>query len=306
MQRFKKIIVLLTCCMISICATACNDKAVADYDSLDSIAVKDNQDVVIDRFNEILCVYDKDSKEICGRCDPEKCNVYSFPTGTELYTVGSSDSYGFKLIENKRDKIEVLYNAPERHGLFPLCEDDGTYYLEEIGYDDDGSPASFVLLTMDADSREITRIMEMSADIQYAAICGNIFYYTTYDEAKDKYYLWSNDSENLNSKKSEKLAELECGEIYSLGSRLYVTDGKHMKPFEGEGRSYTYCKDAYIIDNKAMVQYELNNDSLLNLKIIDLKSGELVDSAENPIAFFCGKSQMEVYYEGDILTYDFH
>lgn len=264
------------------------------------IKAEKGEKLLVHHFDEKIIRYDETKKSMVAEYRVNQNNVYSFMENDDFFTAGDSVRFGFGLYKRLKDRIETIYLADESRGLFPLFSRGDSLFMTEKKYHKDRVVESLVL-EYNIKTKKIKRYPQIEGNVMYADILGDKIYYSTYSEEQENYNIYKF---NLSSNKSIKIAAEKYGEIYRIGDKIYLGDGKKILPMDKTGREYEYSDSLFCVKDRCLLQYFISDEKDLKLKLIDIKTGRTKDVVDDAISFEVDGNLIKVYTEGNIKKYE--
>lgn len=228
---------------------------------------------------------------------------------SQCFAGGDSFAHNFEIYCYQGQEVEVIYrHQSDREGVFPLATDGKRMFFTLDTAAESWSERNRKIVEWDWQSSQLVPVAnaEVQSPAEILGFAGAIVNDTLYYDGFDtKTQLWSLYQLDLNSPGSPaKLLATDLADIsglYSLGDKLYVSDGKTITEWGGSD-SFPYQFVSYFDGPTQTLLQELNDASLVVTDTSTKKViAEFPSSEYGPaIDYRIEDDQLVIYFDGEI------
>ncbi|SDB08939.1 hypothetical protein SAMN02910417_00637 [Eubacterium oxidoreducens] len=279
------------------------DEAVSDYNYFSETAIKGNEVLLYNTYEENLGVYNTDSKEWEALYSSAANNLFAYGVkGQEYdntyYTIGSSGYNKFSVVKFNKEThcAESVYDVVETDSLCPIG-----YYNENMyfihGINDLGDSETRALAYIEGD--EIVDFYEFDKPlVSNGVIINDDLYYTEYLEDEEAIELYDY---SLKKNKSHKISKIDTDYIYRYNDELLYIDSKNnLRDLNGK-KYYSTKEDAdleVLSDYGLLLQVYVDEENDISADIVDIESGEIIKTEKDFDGYIIDDSKLNIYCEG--------
>lgn len=244
------------------------------------------------RFSQRLLTYDVEQHRVEEISDAPNFFQYEFPTPSRLFTAGDSVKGGFSILQVSPRKVTDVLTMPDDEGVFPLATSDRATFFLRSTYDAKGRETRRELVRLDAGKR-LVPFTSVSGLVDSGAIVKDRLYYSVFDEEHDSYDVWSVPV----AEPRREMKDLDSGRLYAHDGALWHADARSIVR---DDRSFECADLCYFHDEKRiLIRIRVNQDSELDLDVIDTDTGKLIGSVADGLDYRVGDERVTVFREGD-------
>lgn len=314
-RRIKKIILILSWCLVVSSVTACNKE---NFDSSDDsisnenitsddmwlpTADNENEKILYDYYNGRFVSYDMEKKQVVEENAIDSYFQYAFNVKSNIYTSGHSLAGQYKIIELSDNKLTELYVMDEDvKKIYPCAADAdrGLYYF--IEYFDAEETQRKIVQYKDG---ELYEFVNTEGFLMPGMLIGDNLYYTIWDESKVAYDVYSLDTHDYNSEPVLCMENIDNCDLFYCNSTIYAMSNSCLYNIGNEEE--TYEKAAYNFfddENDILIQISTINSYELGFSVTYLSTGERVDVTSGEIiSYEITEDVITIYCSEEIVNY---
>ncbi|MEE1010141.1 MAG: hypothetical protein UH963_13510 [Agathobacter sp.] len=279
------------------------------YEYFADTAVKSNEVVLFNSFQDTLGVYNTDSMTWEPFYVPSDNSVLAYNTkGTtptdSFYTIGSSNYNDFSILKyNEQEHIlESIYDVDATDSIMPVG-----YYKNQMYFihnkNDLTANETRSIAYFDGD-KLVDLVDVKNALLTEAVIIEDKIYYVTYHQDDDYYDLFCYSFDN---KKSEKITQIATGQIYRYGNELLYVDGdNNLVNLKNDGiyQLKPNSQVEILSDYGILLNYYADKNQDISCDIIRIKDNKILKTVSEYDGYIIEDSTLTIYCEGAIHHFD--